>query len=92
MTKLIIFLSVIALSGCALTAPDGKKELMEDIDHDRNQKKREYLSFDGQPIFVKVRAYSQVREGNIYGKQWILMQLGKEKVDIDKLMNDIDEK
>ena len=92
MAKFIPFIIGVLLSGCALTAPDGKKELMDDIDRDRTQRKKEDTSFDGQPVFVKVRAYSQIKEGTIYGKQWLLMQLGREKIDIDKLMNEIEEK
>lgn len=92
MGKFLCLFLCFLLTNCALTAPDGVKELMDDIDRDRNIKKRDAdLSFEGKPMFVKVRAYPQVAEGNIYGKQWVLLQIGREKVDLDQLMNDIEE-
>ena len=92
MNKFIALISLVLLtSGCVLTAPDGKKELLNDIENDRNQKNVKQNMFEGQPIFVRVRSYPQINEGNVYGKQWILMQVGREKIDLPKIINDVDE-
>ena len=92
MARLLGILFCYLATGCALSPPEGIRELMQDIDHDRNEKRREVgVSFEGKPMFVKVRVYPKINEGNIFGKQWILLQIGREKVDLDKLMNDIEE-
>jgi hypothetical protein len=92
MNKILGLLSIVLLSSCSLTAPDGKKELLDDIERDRYEKKPKEAIFEGDPIFVRVRAYPQISNGNVYGKHWILMQTGRQKIDLPKLINDVDEK
>ena len=77
------------LSGCALTVPEGTKELMDDISRDRAGQRNKNDIFVGKTLFIKVRAYPRIEGTNIYGKQWILMKTGNEKVDLGALLNDI---
>lgn len=90
MAKLTPFLLLLAMAtGCALTTPEGTKELLDDISRDRSGQRLQADHFLGKPIFLKVRAYPRIEGGIIYGKHWILMKTGNEKVDLNPLLNDI---
>lgn len=91
MKHLIFYALLLSLGGCALTAPNGTKELMEDIAKDRATNLKSDRSFDGRPIFVKVRAYPQFQNGHVYGKQWILMRVGREQLDIEQMTKELSE-
>lgn len=90
MLKTLAILALLAAYGCALTAPAGNKELLEDISRDRSGQQRiQSEHFMGKPIFLKVRAYPRIKGGSIYGKHWILVKIGNEKIDFSPLLNDI---
>ena len=79
------------LGGCALTAPNGEKVLMDDIQNDRERLKEKPSIFEGGPVFYKVRSYPRIIEGNIHGKHWILLQMKRERLDEYELMKSIEE-
>lgn len=92
MRIVLIFISSIALISCAITAPKGTRELSADVEHDRSlrfQNSRKDLV--GKPVFLKVRAYPQIRDGNIHGPHWILLQVKREALDLDGLLNTLEE-
>ncbi len=91
MKKIIVAVLFLSLMSCSLRPPDGSKELMEDIERDRKLTKPADVSFEGRPIFVKVRAYPQIRNGHIYGRHWILMRIGREKIAVDELVKPLSE-
>jgi hypothetical protein len=89
MAKLLTIFVFLLTYGCALTAPEGTKELMEDIGRDRSIQRNQSEKFVGKPIFIKVRAYQRIEGANVYGKHWILMKTGNEQIDLDPLLNDL---
>lgn len=89
MSKIIILLISLLAYGCALTAPKGTQELLEDIKRDKSNDRNPGELFVGKPIFIKVRAYPRVEESNIYGKHWVLMKIGNEKIDVVPMLNEI---
>ncbi len=90
MARLIFFLLPVTLAyGCALTVPEGTKVLLDDISRDKAGQRNQADNFVGKPVFLKVRAYPRVEGANIYGKHWILMKTGNEKIDLDPLLNEI---
>lgn len=92
MRLLLAIVSAISLVSCAVTAPDGTKELSADIEHDRSLRMQgDRKDLVGRPVFLKVRAYPKIRDGNIYGPYWILLQVKRETIDIDGLINTLEE-
>ena len=93
MIKSIVLGLVAALTwGCALTAPDGSRELLDDIKRDKATLADQSAPFAGRPIFVKVRAYPRIENANIHGKHWIFLKVGNEALDIKKLLGDLKER
>ena len=90
--KPLFLLMLLSLVGCALTAPDGTRELMADIEFDRTHKdQRNRKALVGKPVFLKVRAYPQIRDGNIHGPHWVLLQVKRETLDLDGLIDTLEE-
>lgn len=89
MDKLATLIVLVLTYGCALTAPDGTKELLEDINQDKANKRPQAENFVGKPIFYKVRAYPRIEGTTVYGKHWILLKTGHEKLELDPLLNDL---
>lgn len=88
---LLSLLSLLLLNACALTAPDGVKELELDLKRDQESRALNRPEpLEGSPIFLKVRAYPQLRNGVIYGSQWILMPVGREKMDFEGLIRGLE--
>ena len=91
MSQLWILLIVISLSGCALNAPRGVRELSAEIEYDRNLRLQgDRKDLVGKPVFLKVRAYPKIQDGNIYGAHWILLQVKRESIDINKLIDSLE--
>ncbi len=86
---LILSFLLLTASGCALTVPDGTKVLLDDISRDKSGQRIQSANFEGSPIFLKVRAYPRIEGANIYGKHWILMKTGNEKIDLNPLLDEI---
>ncbi|MCB9229704.1 MAG: hypothetical protein H6618_08845 [Deltaproteobacteria bacterium] len=92
MKFLMIALITISLVSCATTAPDGTRELSADIEHDRSLRMQgDRKDLVGKPVFLKVRAYPQIRDGNIHGPHWILLQVKREPLDLDGLIDTLEE-
>ena len=90
--KPLLLLMVFSLVGCSLTAPDGTRDLMADIEYDRTQRdQKDRKALVGKPIFLKVRAYPQIRDGNIHGPHWVLLQVKRETLDLDGLIETLEE-
>ncbi len=80
---ILIFLNI----SCAFTAPSGSKELEKAILEDKkNQAHLVDNPLIGDPQFIKVRAYPQIREGHIVGAHWILMQVGRKNLDFEEIL------
>lgn len=89
--RLVFLVLLVALSSCALTAPNGEKILLEDIKKDREKQIKQPTTFEGKPTFYKVRAYPKAIDGNIHGKHWILLQTKREKISEDDLVKSLEE-
>lgn len=91
MIKQLNICIVLLISGCSLTAPDGKKQLLEDIERDRELGRQDSNPILGKTKFLKVRAYPQLSQGNIHGGHWILLNVGREQIDFDDLWKEVDD-
>lgn len=86
--KYLILVTMIVASGCTLTAPEGEKQLMEEIRADRERQNRSTNIYLGRPKMIKVRAYRQVVNGDVHGDHWIYLQVGRENLKIDDLIGE----
>lgn len=85
LTKLVFF--VLLMSSCALTAPDGVKQLSKAIEEDRLKESQTYQDvYVGRPKFIKIRAYTRVEGGHIFEDHWIHLQIGRENLKIKELI------
>ena len=86
----LLFL-LMSLGGCALNAPKGVRELSAEIDYDRRLRLQgDRKDLVGKPVFLKVRAYPKIQDGNIYGAHWILLQVKRESIDINELIDSLE--
>lgn len=92
MARLLLILSLLNLCACALTAPKGNQELLDDIKRDKASVRNPAEILVGKPLFIRVRAYPRIDESNVYGKHWILMKIGNEKMELSHLINETEGK
>ena len=87
MIRFLTLLIILTTYGCALTTPPGTKELLDDISRDKAHQRRHSNQFIGKAVFLKVRAYPRVDGPNVYGKHWVLMKTGNEKIDVERMLD-----
>jgi len=85
-------MSLVALAliaGCA-TSPKGQNVLMDDVDKSGKEhalSKGPTTIKQGRPIFIKAYAYPQVLStGDIWGGGKVFVEVGREKVDLNKIV------
>jgi hypothetical protein len=87
MKPLFAILSMtLLLNACALSAPDGEKQLEKIIEADKRQDGVDRDAFAGRPRFLKVRSYKQIYNGDIHSEHWIFVQVGRENLSIEDLV------
>ena len=83
--RILTILFLLLSQACALTAPEGSRELEAEIKADR-QKKSPLSVHLGRPQYVKVRSYRKILGGDIHSDHWIYLQIGREKLGINDLI------
>lgn len=80
------FLLLFLISSCAISEPDGIRQLESAIQADKQRREIAREPFHGRPLFKKVKAYRQIQDGNVYGEHWIYLNVGREKLNLDEML------
>lgn len=87
--RLAVVATLSLVTACALRAPTGTKELIEDIRRDRASVPKDFSILEGAPVFIKVRAYPRATDQAIYGHQWLLVKRRRKPINPAKLLEEL---
>lgn len=90
--KITMSLSAILLVTSCATSPSGQNVLMDEVNRSGGEhalSKGPTTIKQGRPIFIKAYAYPQVLStGDIWGGGKVFVEVGREKVDLNKLVSE----
>ena len=86
---LLILISVFLSQACTFTAPDGVRELSLDIEKDQVKTASPSI-LEGNPVFIKVMTHPRIEGSNLVGRHWMLLSLGRKRLDTRALSRSLD--